>query len=311
MEKYKLYIFAVLPLLVILSLSSFIYQELTSTKIKNITSDLKLIDANLDHNQALDVIELAKEQDIEIPSTIINFDTHSDMYIFEEIDPKYGARVSNWLNIFFAKHPNANELYWVMPEAEATDSAMNEEFLLGDKPNYPGSLYGNTFPTSPKIEKDVNQQAYEQDFLLNTNNGWMKEITNTNAEIKQGFKKIKVVTCTEKTLPDFKYKKVILSIDSDYISNSGFDTLAGFTNNRTNSEINKAISKMLSTIKRKKIRPQIITLTLSPEYVPPEDREQLFDFMQEFVKHSGKKDILQQYSHQFDSPKTNKKYSGF
>lgn len=313
MEKIKLYLFAIIPTILITVLSCIIFYNLNSTKIKTISTNLKLIDGNLDHNQALDVIEAAKNQNIEIPTTIINFDTHSDMYVFEKINPDYGARVSNWLNIFFAQN-QADTLYWVMPDKEATNQDMINEFLDQDNPNYTGCLYGNSLKSPKSINFHVEKTPFIQYFALNTANGWMREIISPDENLDAGFKKIKIVTCTQDSLPDFKDKNVILSIDSDYISNSGFDTLADFTNNRNKHEINQEISKLLSTIRRKNIRPQIISLTLSPDYVPEEDQQQLFSFIQEFIKHSGKKDYLQEYSHQMNKPKIKtgaKKYPGF
>lgn len=55
--------------------------------IKEITAQTKVIDANLNHNQALDVADWAKSQGLQMPDVLINFDTHSDIYL--NLDVKF------------------------------------------------------------------------------------------------------------------------------------------------------------------------------------------------------------------------------
>ncbi len=319
MEKFKINILAIAPLIITLLIGCLILLNLDSRKIHTICKNLKVIDANTDHNQALDVIDYAKENGIEIPKTIINFDTHSDMYVYKTINPKYGAHVYDWLNEYFAANKNAEELYWVMPEEEATDKDMQVEFTAGFDDELFDIVQGNIIKDEKLVNPNVHQIPYIQYFVLDTKTSYMKEVQNKKEALEfihknPQYKTIKIITCTEKTLPDFKNKNVVLSIDSDYISNSGYDTTIGFSNNKNEQEIKIAISKLLSTIKNKNIRPEIISLTLSPKYVPAEDEEQMYKFMQKFIKHSGKKDKITEYTRQVDSPRitdSKPKYKGF
>lgn len=319
MGKLKTIFIGLLPLLIAFITLSLIYYYSDSRKIKSICKNVKIIDANIDHNQALDVIDYAKTQKVKLPKTIINFDTHSDMYVYKTINPKYGAHVYDWLNEYFAANPNAEELYWVMPLEEATDKDMQVEFTAGYDDELIDIVQGNIIKDEKLVNPNVHQIPYIQYFVLDTKTSYMKEVQNKKEALKfihknPQYKTIKIITCTEKTLPDFKNKNVVLSIDSDYISNSGYDTTIGFSNNKNEQEIKIAISKLLSTIKNKNIRPEIISLTLSPKYVPEEDEEQMYKFMQKFIKYSGKKDVIQEYTRQVNSPRitgSKPKYKGF
>ena len=305
-EKLKLYLLAITPLAVFLSLYLGIYRQSDRFNIKTISKILQLIDANIDHNQVLDVVEKAKEMDIEIPETIINFDTHSDLYVYQNINMTHGSNIYNWLNEYFALNDTAEELYWVMPEKAATDKDVQFEFMDRDKVGYSNVMIGNSRKKESEVNPNINNTPYIQYFLIDKTSGYMTEIINSEDEkplANPKYKKIKIITCTEKTLPNFKDKNILLSIDSDYITNSGYDTTARFINNINEKEIKAETSKLLKTINKKNIRPQIITLTLSPLYVPEEDQAQMLKFMQKFIHFSGKEDIIKEYNREIDSPK--------
>lgn len=323
MSKFKIFLLSITPLLTVLLIGIIVYFNISPIpKIKQICKNLKVIDANKDHNQALDVVEYAKKQGINIPKTIINFDTHSDVYLFAPVDPKLGAQIYDWINEFFAKNPNAYELYWVMPEEEATNPALQEMFKAKEKPTLDIILYGNSQRESNKVNPNVHKYPYTQYFVVDTKSGYIKEIIDEQDKFKRlprepknpNYKKIKVITCTESTLPNFKNKKVFLSIDADYISNSGYDTPLKFSNDKDASQIEATVYKLIKTIHKKHIRPEVISLTLSPRYVPDEDTDTMLSFFEFFVNNSGKEDALLEYTRQSLSKrvKTNeKKYKSF
>lgn len=100
--------------------------------IKGITQDTKLIDANTDHNQALDVAEYAVKKGIKFPEIIINFDTHSDVYLNYPVMEQGAARVESWINELFVKNQNLKELYWVMPNEESNKPSLQTLFAEND-----------------------------------------------------------------------------------------------------------------------------------------------------------------------------------
>ena len=284
-----------------------------AANIKEITSKTKILDANYNHNQALDVVDFAKKQGMEIPPVLINFDTHSDIYLNANI---FGKRItiSTWINEFLAKNPQVNEVYWVMPKEEAKNPLLQILFAFSDYlllMEQPTAMYGNSLKKIIPfkfIKTPLTKKAYKQTFLISSK-GKMNEyadnkdykLAKINFDNKNpALRKIKIITCTEDTLPDFKGRKVFLSIDADYISNSGFDTTANFINNKNKKQLAYTIFSMIKTIKEKNIRPEIINLTLSPEYLPREDHQDVIDFYNSIFEISKLPDAVQSYKYSID-----------
>lgn len=285
-------------------------EKILHQTIKNITQNTKLIDANTDHNQALDVTDYAKSHDIKIPSILINFDTHSDIYINRPLNPTKGAGVEDWINEFLLKNPEVQEVYWVMPIEEILYPDIflgffeNKQFAIPD--GHP--LLGNSVKeniTYLTFLRPIFFKPYKQTFLLNTKNGILNEyepknkFSNSLFNQNDKYRKVTIYTCTESSLPDFKNKKVFLSFDADYISNSGFDTTEDFTNNKNSKEIEIALYKMFLSINKKNIHPTIFSMSLSPRYLPEEDHPQLLKFFDLVFKISEKKDYIQKYTREY------------
>lgn len=309
MEKLKKIGIILLPIILVTTLLFGIFYNQKSIKIGTICKKLQLIDINIDHNQALDVIETAKENQIEIPDTVINFDTHSDLYVYEEISPKLGAEIYNWINELVIKNPEIETIYWVMPKGEATNAMMQYDFKQRDIDNIPIALEGNNKKNEDDVNPNVHQKAYTQDLIINTNNGYLEELAYKKdyEKLKQpNYKKFKLITCTEETLPNFKNKKVFLSIDMDYLSNSGFDTSEDWSHNLKPQEVEQAYNKMITTIRNKNIQPQIISLTLSPQYIPKSNEKQIQGIMEEFLYYSKGEDIIKEYTRRAGKPQVRK-----
>lgn len=312
MQKFKLFLISITPLVIMsLILTPIILAKTNFIEIHEITKNLKIIDANRDHNQALDVLEYAETQNVPIPKIIINFDTHSDIYIEHEVSPKYGPQIADWINVLFSNYQNIEELYWVMPIEEIDETEEKVAFAIKNTEPAYFPLFGNTRKEPKYVNPFVEKQPYIQYFSLDTEKGTMVEMVSSNPKTEYDnfkensrFRKLKVITCTQESLPSFKDKNVILSIDGDYISNSGYDTGGNFENNLNSKEIDAALTKMLKTIKSKNIHPEIISMTLSPHYVPDEDQEQMYNFFQKVIFFSGKKDVLQKYKRGYYVPTT-------
>ncbi len=291
--------------------------------IKEITSNTKIIDANENHNQAIDVAEYAYSKNIYPGKILINFDTHSDAFINWNV-LNHETEISNWINEYFAKFPEVEELYWVMPKEEALNLNLRLLFADNDYKNLENNpvLYGNSLKKLNLLKfifTPLTKQAYTQEFLIDPDTGMMNELVSNEdyKKLKIPFdtsntklKKIKIITCTEETLPDFDGKEVFLSIDADYISNSGFDTAANFINKKNKKEAKLALFNMIKTIKDKNIRPQVINLTLSPQYLPEELHQTVIDFFDKIFEVSKKSDALNSYKRQID-PYRVKEYERF
>ncbi|MCM1339354.1 MAG: hypothetical protein NC191_06760 [Muribaculaceae bacterium] len=279
----------------------------TDKHIRNFTENAKIIDANMDHNQALDVSEYAKKQGFEIPSILINFDTHSDIYVNRKISTKKGAQIEDWINEFVAKNNAVDTVYWVMPDEEARDIKLRADFgeFKQDELIWGSPLYGNSLKPNmiDFLLKPLTVKSYTQNMKIDSGTGIMNEyvedfkLNHLLFDKNKKYRDIKVITCTAKTLPDFKDKKVFLSIDADYVSNSGFDTVNEFQIPRkTTKEMNRALHALMKTIDKKNIRPEIISLTISPEYLPKMHHNKIIDFYEKILIIRGLPDALLTYT---------------
>lgn len=313
MKDFKIIFTTILTVLLII-IAVIINLKTESPELSNkrlieyFTYNTKLADTNSDHNQTLDVAEFATENGIEIPPILINFDTHSDLYLnypFMKYEP---AGIENWINEYIAKYPQVKEIYWVMPKEEAFNPLMQIFFADDDYKDIRlgTALYGNSLNKKIKpttfIFKNLNKKAYTQEFLIDTKTGNLNEyipklkINKILFPKNKSYKKIKITTCTEKTLPDFKGKKVFLSIDADYISNSGFDTLGYFQIIKDDYGIEKSFQSIFQTLKSKNIQPEIISLTLSPEYLPKRHHQQVLQKFEDILDIANLEDIIQTYT---------------
>lgn len=94
--------------------------------------------------------------------------------------------------------------------------------------------------------------------------------------------------------------KGILSIDADYTSNSGFDTVDDFKINKTPTGISNTFYDIFKTIKDKNIKPEIISMSLSPQYLPKKDHEFVNNLFKEIIQISGMRDEINTYKRRYD-----------
>jgi hypothetical protein len=280
------------------------------TLIKTVSMNTKLIDANTDHNQALDVMQYAKKNNIEIPRIIVNFDTHSDIYLNDHgTFPDSG--VEDWLNEYIAQNPNVDTLYWVMPNEEAKNIPMQILMALKifDIPKEFSPLLGNSIAKMNPFYFVVNpiyKKNFSQDFLIDPKTKTMNEYIEGHKLNKKLFKnnikykKVKIITCSKDTLPDFKGEKVFLSLDSDYMSNSGFDTALDFKFIKSDQGILSTFYSVFETVKNKNMKPVIISMSLSPQYLPKSKHNYVNGLLKKTIEYSKKQDIITDYKHHYN-----------
>ena len=287
--------------------------------IKTATKETKLIDANYDHNQALDFSDYIKSQNLKLPKIIINFDTHSDLYINKPITIPKEEGIASWINAYLAKYPEVDELYWVMPTEEALEPELQKLFAQHNIHNLADGIefYGNSLylelPEDYFEKNPLSRIPYAQEFYIDKRNGMLNEYLENNKYsqkiIEQYLhlaKKVKITTCTKETLPDFKNQKVFLSIDADYLSNSGFDTLEDFTLQKNKKEIKDDLYGIFELITEKGIIPEYISMSLSPQYLPQKHHKYVYKNFKNIIKYAKKKDPISIYNRGYDISPTNR-----
>ena len=311
-------------ILIILIVSAVICTNINSIKndnlditsdVKQITKSTELIDINTDHNQVLDVAEYMRSNKIKIPSTLINFDTHSDIFINSKPLAFKESSVASWINNLLAKYPEVNEIYWVMPLEVATDIRLN--FIFSDNDlaylETPQPLYGNStnseISSTHFVFNPLTQSTHTQELLVDETTGMINENTDDDKLIRNLFgkdttelRKVKLITCTEKTLPDLKDKDILLSIDADYTSNSGFDTIENFRFIKNSTGINATFYSIFKTLKNTNAQPRIITLSLSPQYLPEIHHKYVSEIFERILYIADKQDVIKKYKNKYLPP---------
>ena len=104
----------------------------------------------------------------------------------------------------------------------------------------------------------------------------------------------------KRNIAGYGRQKVFLSIDADYTSNSGFDTVDDFKINKTPTGISNTFYDIFKTIKDKNIKPEIISMSLSPQYLPKKDHEFVNKLFKGIIQISGMRDEINIYKRKYD-----------
>ena len=249
------------------------------------------IEINTNHNEALNVFEnYIKKNGKRIP-LLVNFDTHSDVYINKK---NYIATIANWVNFCF-KNFGVTEFYWIIPNYIIENSEYRKTYQ--QKTN----LRIGPLRCFENIDLDLNKVTKQQ-FLFDKNTNELISI-NKLALINKKCKifnmpdiekqltsliSIDINILTISNLDILSGKEILLSIDADYFCNSGFDT-ADRINNKyiTEKELTENINLFLDKLSENEINPCAVSLTYSPIYIQKKYYQNIEQFFN-LVKNSGK-----------------------
>lgn len=244
--------------------------------IKRILEDTQITGVTQNHNESLAVLKKAREQGLlKEPITLLHFDTHSDLYN----KPTSQSSIADWINATI-NNGDASEIYWVLPDWTKGDKAKVEfweEYKTGDKDK------SSIILTAPKdgfiyINKTHEKGVYCYDDIS------FFDKPKDYEENKDKYRVVKFHKVTIDDLPSFKDdKRIYLDFDSDYFSNSGYDTV-GEENNLTSQELSETFSKTVRVLNEKDIKPLIFSGTMSPMYLPDEDITDVKKFYEDFMK---------------------------
>lgn len=269
----------------------YIPTEKDLANMKYVFGQTQFADNFEDHNQMLDAMEYAKKQGVNIDdaTVLINFDTHSDVYI----NSLGSESIANWVNSAIAQNPNITDFYWVVSENMIADkefgnilSGNQVENSFDDKAGAP--LYQNV-----GIKTDLKNSESIQTYYISPD-GFLFEDDSYGDS-----RPIRIHITTEKNLTDFSGQKVISTFDMDYFSNSGVDTYTLYRDNKNEAELNQAFSQILQTLADHHIQPIMHGNCYSnDDYLPNEDYNQAQGFANEIIKSTPQgSDVLDKYKH--------------
>lgn len=246
-------------------------------------------DNNFHHNQAIDVIDFAIKNnyfDVTQSPILINLDAHSDIYVnTENVDLTRG----NWINYLISKY-NFREIYWVIPTYISKNCSYFKQKQNLDN-------YCLTRSDEPIDISDKSIQILYYDFQANTLHTKGKiDYVNDNC-IKFGLDKIFNINKYKKVilhrvpinkLPDFKNKNVFLTIDGDYYSNCGYQTIENRCIHNRNEELKRMFLTDITTLIQKNITPKLISMCISPQFCYGDNLPVLESLFIEIVRNSNR-----------------------
>lgn len=271
-----------------LETTSHYSKQQTSQKLKDILRHSQVVDYGVDHNQVLDVFEVAKQKgklSASTPLTILHFDTHSDIYRSEK-DTKQS--IGSWLNTIIAEN-NVTDVYWVVPEWTKQPPAKDSFWPKDMKNHWAYSKENIPLTICPKGQT-VFVDKESQKLLFNG-------VPADYASHPSKYRLVKIHKVTVDELKPVKSGAVQLDICGDYFGNSGNDTYNSLNYNYTPTEIHNEFGKMVHKLHDLNIKPLVTTMALSPEYLPSEDHYVVKDIFQTIIEESGKQDYLIGYKH--------------
>lgn len=247
--------------------------------IKSILENTQITELTQDHNESLGLLNRAKEKGIlKKPVTLLHFDTHSDLHN----SPTSNYTIGDWINASI-NNRDVSEVYWVLPDWTKDNIAKDvfwKEYKTGDKDK------SKIILKTPKdgfiyINKNHKRGDYDEDSIS------FFDKPEDYEENKDKYRVIKFHKVIIDDLPSFKDNKgIYLDFDSDYFSNSGYDTAGGEAseNNSTSQELSETFSKTIRVLKEKDVKPLIFSGTMSQMYLPDEDIKDVKKFYEDFIK---------------------------
>ena len=253
------------------------------------------------HNQTLDSMKAFNKIGIlkGIPATLIHFDTHSDMckddlkkYLknksFGSEYSKDAFEHSIWSYVNTMIRGNqVNNVYWVIPDGTKRSRIGRQIFWnKKDIPVYTSILFNGEFSQKFYIKKgNISKEepihwSVPEDY---DNNASSYRIINFYKIVLNDLLNIKIKS------------PIILDIDADYFSNTGYDTIGKFEVKFKED----TITNFISILDKANIRPVVTTGSLSPQYVGDEYVDIMERFFQDIgISSFNKNDYLIGYRHQ-------------
>lgn len=206
--------------------------------------NVKFIMPARDHTSGLTTLQKAEKAGLlkeNKPLTLINVDSHSDLYF--SISQDDDLTIANWVNKAILHYPQIKEVFWLMPEEVSTDppKRFSRESAV---PKY-------TSQTTIYVDRDK-QVTYVEDLP-----------EDFPEEDKKKLDTVVLHQITKDQLPKMNGKTVYLSVDMDYFLNTGYDTFNEVT---VPYKGEAGIQKLFKGFNKANVRPDIVNLTISPEY---------------------------------------------
>lgn len=199
----------------------------------------------------------------DVPTTLLNFDSHSDMWLGPV--PKNDESIAQWVNAVLKENPNIKDVYWVLPQDFKDNPDLKDQYF--DQPGVSDPERGDRVfvRTQPDSVLYFNTETAEL-------SGKRPE---DYSEDDPKYRMVNLHKRTLEDLPDFTGQRTAVSIDLDFFDNRGYDTAFDAT---VEYEGDKGFGQLVQRMKELNIRPDYTTVSASPEYVRTEHMRDLMRF---------------------------------
>lgn len=208
----------------------------------------------------LDSATRAIQEKPDEPTTLLNFDSHSDMWS----GPVHRGKesIAQWVNGVLRDNPNVNEVYWVIPKDFQDDPELRSKYF-----DHHGEI--------PDNDRVFVHAQRDMTLYLNKESGELVMTGEPEDYSEEKYRKIEFHKRTLDELEDFSGKRTVVSIDLDFFDNRGYDTSFEAAVNYKGSE---GFAEFVQTLKDRNIRPDFTTVSASPEYVRNDHMRELLRF---------------------------------
>lgn len=240
------------------------------------------VDINKNHNEAINVFYkyLQNHNDVKI---LVNFDSHSDLIVNTKIE---APDIANWVN-YCLKEFDIEEYYWVLPDYIVNNDDNKRVIESVEQTIDKNNFFGFSGMDLNILKNNTNYIYYLYDtdeIISDANFKFIQEkcnkfgIENIFENINK-YKKIKVTLLSLKHLNILKDKEILLSIDSDFFCNTGYDTIKKLNNFYiTKEDLLKNFYNLINSLNYNEIKPVSTSLTYSPIYFPRKYHKEIEKF---------------------------------
>lgn len=195
------------------------------------------------------------------PTTLLNFDSHSDMWLGAVAEGD--ENIAQWVNGVLRENPNVDEIYWVIPKDFQQNDQWREAYFEQSGVSDPSTGDRVFVHTQPDSTLYFNKET--------------AELSGKKPEdySEEKYRTVEFHKRTLDELPDLEGKRTALSIDLDFFDNRGFDTAYDASVDFKGED---GFRELVGTLKDRNIRPDYTTISASPEYVRTEHMRDLLRF---------------------------------
>ena len=234
------------------------------------------------HNQALDSWAKARSDGlIDKGNVLVHVDSHSDIHM----SGTDGHSIASYINHTMLDG-TVNEVYWVFPDdLPSSPNAPHQDRAL---------MRPVDGPSAGMLRAWVKEDKYWAWVKLDGSLTFEEPGPGARAQYREI--KIHCIPFSQLDLSGLAgARNVLLDVDLDFFSNSGYDTIGDWNDNSTESDLHRRLQAFSD--KFASLQPAFTTICRSPEYTSEDDQEHLLEYFRGWFPEDYIADGASAYGH--------------